>query len=226
MMDSSTGPNDPHALRAHYDALAPDYDGQANQACKQAYARLVGRVRGEAQRILEVGAGSGMLLAESAAPLRVATDLSFAMLAARRDSTGVHRVAADAQRLPFRGGSFDLVFSVNLLEHVPDPPGVAEEAARLLRPGGHFLGITPNGNLAPLLEWLERLHLKLPEGPHRFLTRRDMEALAGQAFTLLECRRFIACPVGPPGFVQWVDSLFARGRGRGLFHYVLLRKRT
>ncbi len=216
---------DSGATRQHYDALAPDYDAQANQACKRAYAELLARVAPDAQRILEIGAGSGMLLAQRSAPLRVACDLSFAMLAARKGDGGVQRVTADAQRLPFRDASFDLAFSVNLLEHVPDPQRVAGEASRLLMPGGTFLGITPNGNVAWLLELLERLHLKLPEGPHRFLTYDEMAALKGEAFELLECRRFIACPAGPPTFVRWVDARLRRGRGSGLFHYVLLRKR-
>lgn len=45
-------------------------------------------------------------------------------------------VVADASRLPLRDGCADLVFSANLLEHVPAPAGVLDEIARVLAPGG------------------------------------------------------------------------------------------
>ncbi len=211
-------------LRAHYDALASTYDGEANQACKRAYAELVQRVIGKARCVLEIGAGTGKLLSELDVPFKVATDFSPNMMAARKTDCNVRRATSDAQCLPFCDASFDFVLSVNLLEHVPSPPTVAAEAARVLRPGGRFLAITPNGDVAWLLEVLERLHLKLPEGPHRFLTFCELVQLQGTIFRILEARRFIACPIGPPRFVRSVDRWTGHGRGLGLFHYVLMEK--
>lgn len=45
-------------------------------------------------------------------------------------------VAGSAVALPFRAGCVDLVFSSNLLEHVPDFERVADEMVRVTRPGG------------------------------------------------------------------------------------------
>lgn len=45
-------------------------------------------------------------------------------------------VVADAGRLPFSTGSFDVVFSSNLWEHVREPELVADELVRVLAPGG------------------------------------------------------------------------------------------
>lgn len=52
--------------------------------------------------------------------------------------------AGDAARLPFRTGSFDIVFCNSLLEHVPPWEAVVREAARVLRPGGLFVVYTTN----------------------------------------------------------------------------------
>ncbi|HPO13039.1 MAG TPA: class I SAM-dependent methyltransferase [Candidatus Hydrogenedentes bacterium] len=213
------------ALRAHYDALAGSYDGEANQACKRAYAELIRRVLGNAKRVLEIGAGTGKLLSDLDAPFKVATDFSPQMMVARKEECLVHRATANAEQLPFQDSTFDFVLNVNLLEHVSSPPQVVSEAARVLTPGGRFLAITPNGDLAWLLELLERLHLKLPEGPHRFLPFDELAALGGSLFRVEEARRFLACPAGPSGWVRWVDGLSGKGRGWGLFQYLLMEKR-
>jgi ubiquinone/menaquinone biosynthesis C-methylase UbiE len=51
---------------------------------------------------------------------------------------------ADAVRLPFQDGSFDVVFNNSLLEHVPAWRLVLAETARVLRPGGVFVMYTTN----------------------------------------------------------------------------------
>ncbi len=45
-------------------------------------------------------------------------------------------VVADGYWLPVRDGTADVVFSSNVLEHVPDPIGLIEEMIRAVRPGG------------------------------------------------------------------------------------------
>src|SRR5258708_6569548 len=46
--------------------------------------------------------------------------------------------------LPFASGSFDLVVSVWVLEHLREPLTVFREGGRVPRPGGHFVFLTPN----------------------------------------------------------------------------------
>ncbi len=50
----------------------------------------------------------------------------------------------DGGRLPFADGSFDLACSEYVFEHVADPGTVMAELARVLRPGGHLVALTPN----------------------------------------------------------------------------------
>ena len=42
----------------------------------------------------------------------------------------------DAAKMTFPDGSFDLVYSYSVFEHLPDPASVLAEMARVLRPGG------------------------------------------------------------------------------------------
>ena len=53
---------------------------------------------------------------------------------------------ATGENLPFPDNSFDLVFSIAVLEHVRDPDRVMSEALRVCRPGGYIVMNVPNYN--------------------------------------------------------------------------------
>ena len=86
--------------------------------------------------------------------------------------------------LPFDDASFDLVFSIGVLEHVRETGGTEqaslEEIVRVLRPGGHFIcGMLPKKH-----SWIEFLVRNAFSKKHwhafRY-TRRDIEALMNDA---------------------------------------------
>jgi SAM-dependent methyltransferase len=99
---------------------------------------------------LEVGAGSGrdsVALAGRGARA-VVLDYSLASLevaraVAEREGVRLLPVRADALRLPFRDGTFDVVFHQGLLEHFRDPMPLLRENARALRGGGLLLVDVP-----------------------------------------------------------------------------------
>jgi len=51
----------------------------------------------------------------------------------------VRPCAAVADRIPFRGGAFDRVISIESAFHYPDKPAFFREARRVLKPGGKFI---------------------------------------------------------------------------------------
>lgn len=64
-----------------------------------------------------------------------------------------YRSFVSSDRLPFPGGSFDLVYSVAALEHMPEPEGTVAEIARVLAPGGlaiHEIDLKHHGSEDPL----------------------------------------------------------------------------
>lgn len=49
----------------------------------------------------------------------------------------------DAEAQPFENASFDLVVSLDVMEHVNNPDRVLQEAHRTLKPGGQYIFTTP-----------------------------------------------------------------------------------
>jgi demethylmenaquinone methyltransferase/2-methoxy-6-polyprenyl-1,4-benzoquinol methylase len=60
----------------------------------------------------------------------------------KRDRVRFYR--GDAERLPFRDGSFDAVWSSGSIEYWPNPVAALEEFRRVVRPGGPVLVVGPD----------------------------------------------------------------------------------
>jgi ubiquinone/menaquinone biosynthesis C-methylase UbiE len=54
---------------------------------------------------------------------------------------------ADAHKLPFKSQTFDLVFALEVLEHVFDPHLVLSEVKRVLKNNGYAIFLVPSDNL-------------------------------------------------------------------------------
>lgn len=100
------------------------------------------------ERVLEVGCGNGGYLALVDA---IGLDLSLGMLAAARARTKEPLVCGNAERLPFRTCTFDLILAPHMLYHVADRVSAVRELRRVLKPDGTCIAVT-NG---------ERNHLEM-----------------------------------------------------------------
>ncbi|WP_238015371.1 methyltransferase domain-containing protein [Dactylosporangium sp. AC04546] len=111
----------------------------------RARANLIPPAERDGAVLLDLGCGGGLLAPHVAGKgyRHVGVDLVVSGLE-QAAAHGVVPVRADATRLPFADASVDVVSAGELLEHVPDVPGVIAEACRVLRPGGWLVLDTIN----------------------------------------------------------------------------------
>ena len=128
-------------------------------------------------RVLDAGCGGGGMPLSLAEEARVVVGIDpierFAdagvRLADERGLRHLHFALADGMALPFRPGSFDLVLSHAVIEHVADAPRYLRECARVLAPDGRvYLSTAPYLSFAGA--HLPRL--KVPVPLHLLLGRR------------------------------------------------------
>src|SRR5712692_9912963 len=140
-------------VAAHWDRRAAHFDEDFGHSIRTpaeraAWDRILDLVlagRG-ALDALDAGCGTGFLTFELVARGHHVTGVDFApaMIAEARRKAAARAVSArfeeaDAERLPFPPGSFDLTISRHLLWTLPHPEAAIDGWIRVLRPGGRLV---------------------------------------------------------------------------------------
>ncbi|MGQ0646450.1 MAG: methyltransferase domain-containing protein [Gemmatimonadaceae bacterium] len=123
----------------------------SHQSTNRAVFDIVRPLLGAAVRVLDVGAGEGFfskvvgdhLQSRGIAPPTVLAACDVAPEIFRYDEIPCNRVAADGT-LPYADESFNVVCSLEVLEHVEDQFAFCREIMRVLKPGGTAVLSTPN----------------------------------------------------------------------------------
>ena len=151
--------------------------------------------------------------------LSVGIDPDGESLRDRKNALPVLR--GSGEHLPFADAAFDLVVSVWVIEHLETPGKVFAEAARVLKPGGHFIFLTPNAlnplilanRLGQVAPWVQRRLVGNIYGRakgdtfavrYRANTRRRLLAIAKRHdFSVMELR-----VIADPTYVAFNPALF------------------
>ena len=201
----------------------PSYVWRVGQARRLALVRQWARLDGA--RILDAGCGVGMYTGQFRRFSPHVTGVEVDMAVGRQARARIPGIVlAPAEALPFADGSFDVVFSHEVIEHVTDDRAAAAEMARVTAPGGRIALFCPNrlypfethghywrgryhfGN-TPLINWLPN-PLRNRLAPHvRAYTGAGLRAL----FADLPVR-VVHHSVIYPGFDNVVVSQPALGR--------------
>lgn len=155
----------------HFSEMHPEYEAQFLD-----WLHPIGQDFFRGKRVLDAGCGTGRhayYAAQYGASEVVGLDLSEAVETARRvlsEFENAEVVQGDLLRPPLRiaaeGGGFDLVYSIGVLHHLPDPYDGFRSLLRFVRPGGTIAvwvyGYENNGFVRNVVEPLRRVSTKVP----------------------------------------------------------------
>lgn len=153
--------------------------------------------RHRGKRMLEVGVGAGTdhLQWARAGCDCYGVDLTDAGIETTRERLALYGLQSqlqrvDAETLPFEDGFFDLVYSWGVIHHSQYPEKIVAEIARVLRPGGTFIGMLYGRHSATaLLLWLR--HAVVVGRPWRTpadVIWNHVESIGTKAYTERELR--------------------------------------
>ena len=154
-----------NAYRERYRAIRPGWKSSGDQLEALVRSRVTPQ-----SRVLDLGCGRGGVveLLWRDVQLAAGLDPDTPSLHEHR-APGMPVIRGVGERIPFVSGAFDLVVCVWVLEHLKDPVTTLQEVRRVLRPGGHFIFVTPN--LRNPLTLMNRIGRALPALQRRLVPR-------------------------------------------------------
>ncbi len=191
-------------VKEHFKKISDAYNSKLNLYCQKRFIDVIKFYLKNDYTVLDAGCGNGFIMDNLNENTVTGIDFCFEML---QRGTGKGFLCADAENIPFSKNTFDVVYSADLLEHVPNPSRMVSESSRVLKKNGKLIIITPNGNLRWILELLDTLKLKVPEGPHKFLKFKELGSiLKKNNFKVIRHEKFIFFPKELP----FISPLFEK----------------
>ena len=178
-------------IREYFERIAPSWEKwrERNSFYHQSMADLIGGMIPPGSRVLELGCGTGDLLA-SLKPQR-AVGLNFAEGLTERarqkyPELEFHTTGVDSAACP-RAFEPDYVVMTNMLDYVYDVWDVVDTLKAGISENTLLIVTTNNPLWAPLLRLASRLGLRVPESARNFITNRDIcSVLNLQGFSIVE----------------------------------------
>lgn len=187
-------PRDQLIVTSAVDHGAWNYDGILGFVSRQRFALVEALVPACVGSILEIGYGSGVFMPTLATKCErlFGVDVHDRALettaALARNGIVATLSRASAEDLPFSDASIDAVVAVSTFEFIADIGGAAREIARVLRPDGIAIVVTPTDH--PLLDLA--LHVATGESATRDFgeRRKTIVPLLSSALELDRVERF------------------------------------
>jgi len=213
----------------HYDAIAPQrqYWRQKNHYYHEALQKIYADRVPTGSRVLELGCGTGALLAQLKPSFGVGLDLSGQMLKlAHHDYPNLHFVQGDAEALPFTE-TFDYILMSELVGHLSDVQGTLAQLRPLCHERTQIILSYYNFAWEPFIRAGERLGWKMPEHQQNWLGEQDVLNLLELAdFEPEALGRDLILPVPLLGLSNSINNSLRTlpvVRHLNLIHYVVAR---
>lgn len=132
-------------------------------------------------------------------------------------------IQADADKLPFKNNSFDVIVATAVIEHVSNPEKMLSECRRVLKKEGIIIITTPD----PFFENIATKigHLKDYQHQKTFSLNDLKQLVENEGLIVIEAEKFMMSPIGFP-FEDIIESLIKMlGLNRLLLNQLVIGKK-
>ena len=145
----------------------------------------------ESPRVLDIGCGDGFMTDQLVEKGRSITGVDVSLSGLRfakvLSSSNINYLQADALRLPFGGGTFDVITAFDTIEHIEKDTSFVYEVRRVLKQDGLVVITTLNR---------QRLFNRRSNKHWREYSARELKRLMSQSFNCIEvCGLFFYVPL-------------------------------
>jgi 2-polyprenyl-3-methyl-5-hydroxy-6-metoxy-1,4-benzoquinol methylase len=173
-------------------------------------------LRKKSLEVLDLGCNDGAISLEIYKRGHKVTGVDFPEVLEHVKHEKIKFVPADiSERLPFKNESFDVVFFLEVIEHLVYPTFTINEIKRVLRKNGFLILSTPNvASLRNRIFLLQGKHWQHenetdPQGHVQFFDKHKLiNYLSNKGFEVLAISGASSYPVITEPLVEWMDKKF------------------
>jgi SAM-dependent methyltransferase len=164
-------------IEKHFDEIAPTYD-----LGKRKYTyyywnlrKLLHELIPSDKKVLEVGCGTGDLIASLNPDKGIGVDISGEMVKLAESKYKLYRNLQFSKTWP--KGEFEYIFMSDVIEHLENPIATFKKVVNLMGRKSKFIITMENPIWEPLLMIWERLGWKMKEGPHKRIDGEELRII-------------------------------------------------
>lgn len=202
-------------VTSHFDVIAPQYDlyKKKNPFYYNAIKRKLKNLIPPGKKILDFGCGTGKILSHLIPSEGIGYDLSTKMIQIAKRKFKSKRNLAFVTSLNQIPGTFDYILMVDVIEHLAEPRKAFESLKKFMNEDTYLIVSFVDSSWESILLILEKLNLKMPEGPHRRMKESEVIQMGEKTGFKLKNRKkaqiFSWLPVYPLTFLTFKKKLFA-----------------
>lgn len=202
-------------VKEHFDQIAHSYDfwKKKNWYYYQNLKETLRKIIAPQSSILDIGCGTGDILVYLNPKNGLGIDASEEMIRIAEEKytnkNGIEFRVASAEDFYFPDRKFDYIIMCDLIEHLPSLELVIQSLKRNSTSNTKIIITTANSLWEPLLIILEKLKLKMPEGPHQRISLKKIEALLKRNnFQILDKGYRLILPLYIPFLSNFINKHF------------------
>ena len=166
-------------IREHFDKIAPMYDTYKKKnswyynSLKKIYASIIPT----GKDVIEIGCGTGEILNSLSPKYGLGIDISPKMIEIARGKFSHLDFQACAASDINAERTFDYIIMPDVIEHLDEPARQLSTLRKLANDNTRLVMTYINPRWEWLLDIMERLDMKMPEGPHNRISNESIKSL-------------------------------------------------